>query len=112
MGQDSVARVEREPEILAAAVCGADRAAGEGRDEAGRTAGVTAYRAGVQDLDVADRGADRVRLESATDHLDPGQLGPSGSGRSVRGGHGGAGGVVSAARAVSLALGRAGRWEN
>src|SRR3546814_3668022 len=48
MGQDSVARVEREPEILAAAVCGADRAAGEGRDEAGRTAGVTAYRAGVQ----------------------------------------------------------------
>src|SRR3546814_19151798 len=58
MGQDSVARVEREPEILAAAVCGADRAAGEGRDEAGRTAGVTAYRAGVQDLDVADRGAE------------------------------------------------------
>src|SRR3546814_19231953 len=53
-------------------------------------------------LDVADRGADRVRLESATDHLDLGQLGHSGSGRSVRGGHGGVGGVVLAGRAVRL----------
>ncbi len=67
-----------EPEVLAAAAGGLDPSAGQRGGEAGRPARVATDRAGVQDLDGSEPGADHVALEAGADHLDLGELGHGG----------------------------------
>ena len=61
VGEQGVAVVERQPEVLAAAPGGLEPAAGERRGEAGRAAEVAADRARVEDLTDPIGAADHVR---------------------------------------------------
>ena len=74
VAEQGVAAVEGEPEVLPASVGSGERAPGQAGGEVGRTAGVAAYRTGVQDLDGDDRAAQDVGLEAGADDLDLGKL--------------------------------------
>ena len=72
---ERVAGVQRQPQVLAAALGGKQRPALEQRAEVVGAGLVPAHRPGVRDLDPLDHPARDAALEAAAHDLDLGQLG-------------------------------------
>ena len=73
VGQEGVAVVERQPQVLAAAPGLLDAPAGQPGREVVGAGGVAPYRTGMQYVDRGDGAADHVGLEAEADDLDLGQ---------------------------------------